>query len=105
MHSRGESFFLKVRPAERDIIPRPRVPMFCLEDTDLHFGCLVKENVLSVLWKAKGVAVKFGFDMKTISFYLSYNCKKTINLNYLTRVYGRCSFTVHLLIGRGQSSF
>jgi len=69
-------FCLKVRPAERDIIPRPRVPMFCLENTDLHFGCLVKTNVLSFLWKAKGVAVKFGFDMKTISFYLSYNCKK-----------------------------
>jgi RNA-dependent RNA polymerase len=50
---RRGSFFLKVRPAERDIIPRPRVPMFCLEDADLHFGCLVKENVLCSL-ESKG---------------------------------------------------
>ena len=28
-----------------------------------------------------------------------------INLNFLMRVYGRCSFIVHLLIGHGQSSF
>ncbi|CAN6233534.1 unnamed protein product [Urochloa humidicola] len=69
------TFFLKVRPADRDIVPRPRVPMFCLEDADLHFGCLVKANVLSVIWKAKNVSVQFGFYMKTIQLCLCYNLK------------------------------
>jgi RNA-dependent RNA polymerase len=68
-------FFLKVRPADHDIVPRPRTPMFCLEDAGLHFGCLVNANVLSVLWKAEEVSVKFGFDMKSIQFCLFYNLK------------------------------
>ncbi|KAL6911456.1 hypothetical protein ACP4OV_000261 [Aristida adscensionis] len=73
---RSGCFYLKVRPADRDIIPRPRTAMFSLEDSVLHFGCLVKENVLSDLWSAKEVSVKFGFEMKKIQFYLSYNFVK-----------------------------
>ena len=46
-------FYLKARPAERDIIPRPRIPMFSLEDTVLHLGCLVKENILSAFFSCK----------------------------------------------------
>jgi len=46
-------FYLKARPAERGIIPRPRIPMFSLEDTVLHLGCLVKENILSAFFSCK----------------------------------------------------
>jgi RNA-dependent RNA polymerase len=73
---RSGRFFLKARPADRDIIPRPRTTMFCLDDAMLHFGCLVKENVLSVLLSAKEVSVHFGFDMRKIYLHLSYNFKK-----------------------------
>jgi hypothetical protein len=39
-----------------------------------------------VLWKAKGVAVKFGFDRKTIVFYLSYNYKNyKLEISYESR--------------------
>lgn len=69
-------FYLKVRPADRDIVPRPRTAMFSLEDAVLHFGCLVKENVLHVLWSAKDVSVKFGFDMKMIQFYVINGFRK-----------------------------
>jgi RNA-dependent RNA polymerase len=61
---RSGRFYLKARPANRDIVPRPRTAMFCLDDAMLHFGCLVKENVLSVLWSAKEVSVQLGFDMR-----------------------------------------
>ncbi|TVU15539.1 hypothetical protein EJB05_39064, partial [Eragrostis curvula] len=80
---RNGRFYLKVRPADRDIVPRPKTTMFSLEDTVLHFGCLVKENVLHVLWSAKEVSVKFGFDMKKIQFYLIYNfIKYKLELSY-----------------------
>jgi RNA-dependent RNA polymerase len=76
-------FYLKARPAERDIIPRPRIPMFSLEDTVLHLGCLVKENILSAFFRASNVSVQFGFDMKKIYFYLSYNLTKyKLELSY-----------------------
>ncbi|KAG8059507.1 hypothetical protein GUJ93_ZPchr0002g26649 [Zizania palustris] len=66
-------YYLKVHRSERDIVPRPRVAMFCLEDATLHFGCLLKERVLSALWSRREVSVEFGFNMKKIYFYLSNN--------------------------------
>ncbi|XP_008644240.1 probable RNA-dependent RNA polymerase 1 [Zea mays] len=76
-------FYLRTRPADRDIVPRPRIPMFSLEDIVLHLGCLVKENILSALFRASNVSVQFGFDMKKIYFYLSYNFTKfKLELSY-----------------------
>ncbi|EEE57765.1 hypothetical protein OsJ_08301 [Oryza sativa Japonica Group] len=63
-------YYLKVHPSDRDIVPRPRVSMFKLEDVTLHFGCLLKETILSALWSRKGVSVEFGFNLKKIYFYL-----------------------------------
>ncbi|EAY87440.1 hypothetical protein OsI_08849 [Oryza sativa Indica Group] len=63
-------YYLKVHPSDRDIVPRPRVSMFKLEDVTLHFGCLLKETILSALWSRTGVSVEFGFNLKKIYFYL-----------------------------------
>jgi len=80
---RSGRFYLKVRPADRDIVPRPRIAMFSLDDAVLHLGCLVKENILSGLFSARNVSVQFGFDMKKIYFYLSYNLiKYKLELSY-----------------------
>ncbi|CAL5054478.1 unnamed protein product [Urochloa decumbens] len=80
---RSGRFYLKVRSADRDIVPRPRIAMFSLEDAVLHLGCLVKENILSVLFSARNVSVQFGFDMKKIYFYLSCNLiKYKLELSY-----------------------
>ncbi|RLM79550.1 hypothetical protein C2845_PM12G26440 [Panicum miliaceum] len=80
---RSGRFYLKVRPADRDIVPRPRIAMFSLDDTVLHLGCLVKENILSGLFSARNVSVQFGFDMKKMYFYLSYNLiKYKLELSY-----------------------
>ncbi|KAG2653839.1 hypothetical protein PVAP13_1NG415300 [Panicum virgatum] len=80
---RSGRFYLKVRPADRDIVPRPRIAMFSLDDAVLHLGCLVKENILSGLFSARNVSVQFGFDMKKIYFYISYNLiKYKLELSY-----------------------
>uniref|UniRef100_A0A0D9VKR2 RNA-dependent RNA polymerase n=1 Tax=Leersia perrieri TaxID=77586 RepID=A0A0D9VKR2_9ORYZ len=67
---RSGHYYLKVHPSDRDIVPRPRVSMFKLEDATLHFGCLLRERVLSALWSRTQVSVEFGFNLKKIHFYL-----------------------------------
>lgn len=80
---RSGRFYLKARPADRDIVPRPRVAMFSLDDAVLHLGCLVNQNILSTIFTARDVSVQFGFDMKKIYFYLSYNLiKYKLELSY-----------------------
>ncbi|XP_051188557.1 probable RNA-dependent RNA polymerase 1 [Lolium perenne] len=79
-------YYLKVRPAEHDIVPRPRTAIFTLRDDAavLHFGCLLSQGEMSVLWSTgRGVSVEFGFGMKKIYFYLLHNLKKyKLELSY-----------------------
>uniref|UniRef100_A0ACD5ZLB8 Uncharacterized protein n=1 Tax=Avena sativa TaxID=4498 RepID=A0ACD5ZLB8_AVESA len=80
---RSGIYYLKARPAERDIVPRPRIALFNLHGATLRFGCLLKQRVLSVLWSSTDVSVEFGFAMKKIYFYLLYNSKKyKLELSY-----------------------
>ncbi|XP_006647856.1 probable RNA-dependent RNA polymerase 1 [Oryza brachyantha] len=67
---RSGRYYLKVHPSDRDIVPRPRVSMFKLEDATLHIGCLLRERVLSALWSRTKVSVEFGFNLKKIYFHL-----------------------------------
>ena len=48
--------YLKVRPAERDIVPSPRTAMFNLQGATLHFGCLL----------AYGFEFEKTFNMKSV---------------------------------------
>ncbi|KAF7080288.1 hypothetical protein CFC21_084390 [Triticum aestivum] len=80
---RSGSNYLKVRPAERDIVLRPRTTIFNLRGATLHFGCLLRERVLSVLWSGTDVSAEFGFAMKKIDFCLTYKLKKyRLELSY-----------------------
>ena len=80
---RSGFYYLKARPAERDIVPRPRTAMFNLQGATLRLGCLLKERILSVLWSSRDVSVEFGFAMKKVYFYLTYNSKKyKLELSY-----------------------
>ncbi|KAK8463078.1 hypothetical protein SEVIR_1G318100v4 [Setaria viridis] len=80
---RSGCIYLKARPADRDIVPRPRIAMFSLDAAALHLGCLVKENILYTLFSVRNISVQFGFDMKKIYFYLSYNLiKYKLELSY-----------------------
>uniref|UniRef100_A0ACD5Y0E2 Uncharacterized protein n=1 Tax=Avena sativa TaxID=4498 RepID=A0ACD5Y0E2_AVESA len=76
-------YHLKLRIAERDIVSRPRTTIFTLHDATLHFGCLLSETVISVLWTGRGVSVEFGFGMEKIYFYLLHDSKKyKLELSY-----------------------
>ncbi|KAM0847860.1 hypothetical protein ACQ4PT_054767 [Festuca glaucescens] len=79
-------YYLKVRPAEHDIVQRPRTAIFNLRDDAavLHFGCLLSQGEMSVLWSTgRGVSVEFGFGMKKIYFYLLHDSKNyKLELSY-----------------------
>ncbi|KAL2347799.1 hypothetical protein Fmac_001799 [Flemingia macrophylla] len=65
--------YLKAREVERDIVPKPRVILFSLEDVKLYFGCQVSKGSFSVLWKKLGVTVNFGTGMRKVHFLFSHN--------------------------------
>ncbi|KAK1265765.1 RNA-dependent RNA polymerase 1 [Acorus gramineus] len=64
---------LFVRYVKRDIVPKPRTPMFKLEDSVLHFGCQISEDRFLVLWSGIKVEVHFGFELRKLHFFLSCN--------------------------------
>ncbi|KAK1314065.1 RNA-dependent RNA polymerase 1 [Acorus calamus] len=64
---------LFVQDMERDIVPKPRTPMFKLQDSVLHFGCQISEDRFLVLWSGIKVQVHFGFELKKLHFLLSCN--------------------------------
>ncbi|XP_074556672.1 LOW QUALITY PROTEIN: putative RNA-dependent RNA polymerase 1 [Curcuma longa] len=75
--------YLTLRNVERDIIPKPREPMFVLENVKLYLGCPLSPERLSVLWSVEDVDVKFGFEMRKIDFCLSYgSCSYKLELAY-----------------------
>ncbi|XP_064986521.1 probable RNA-dependent RNA polymerase 1 [Musa acuminata AAA Group] len=67
-----DGHYLTVRNMERDIIPKPRKPLFVLENVTLHFGCPLSQKRLSVLRSMEDVKVNFGFEMRKIYFLLSH---------------------------------
>ncbi|CAM0944297.1 unnamed protein product [Alopecurus aequalis] len=80
---RSGPYYLKARPAERDIVPRPRTSMFTLQGATLRLGCLLQKRVLSYMWSCTDVSVEFGFAMKKVYFYLRYNSKRyKLELSY-----------------------
>lgn len=75
--------YLTIRNVEHDIIPKPREPMFVLENVKLYLGCPLSPERLSVLWSVEDVNVKFGFEMRKINFCLSYgSCLYKLELAY-----------------------
>ncbi|MQM03461.1 hypothetical protein Taro_036242 [Colocasia esculenta] len=64
--------YLKAREMERDIVPRPRQNMLELSERTLYFGCQVSSDRLHVLFTSYGVEIKFGANMRKISFFGSW---------------------------------
>ncbi|KAI3914603.1 hypothetical protein MKW92_017863 [Papaver armeniacum] len=64
--------YLKVFDRDRDIIPKPRVSMFHLKVSTLHFGCQVSNDCFYTLCKTKDVSLDFGFGFRKLCFLLSY---------------------------------
>lgn len=86
--------YLKVQDKDRDIVPKPRKPLFVLENATLHLGCLISEEALGVLWSCTEVNIHFGFNMKKISFFLAQgnqSYKLELSCESIWDIQQRCS--------------
>ncbi|KAM7270395.1 hypothetical protein ACFE04_029609 [Oxalis oulophora] len=62
--------FLKAKPMDYDIVPKPRQVSHKME-VSLYFGCQVSNDKFILLKKAPSVTVHFGYAMRKISFVLT----------------------------------
>lgn len=69
------TFILTTISAEHDIVQKPRIPLFTLEDAMLHLGCPISSKIFSVLGSFKSVRVDFGFNLRKIYFLISSGSK------------------------------
>ncbi|CAN0876581.1 RNA-dependent RNA polymerase 1 [Linum grandiflorum] len=65
--------YLKTRPCERDIIPKPRTYLHVIESAVLHFGCQTSVDKFSDLWRSADVLMRFGQGMRKLHFLLSHH--------------------------------
>lgn len=71
-----EGFSLKARQVETDMDEAPRSYWHAMEHVTLNLGCQTSKEKFSVLWKKGNVRVEFGFEMRKIYFFLTYNRTK-----------------------------
>ncbi|EPS70289.1 hypothetical protein M569_04468, partial [Genlisea aurea] len=64
------SSYLKVRYSDKELVRNPATNLQLIDQVTLHFGCQISGNKFSVLWSCSDVTVKFGTQLKTISFIL-----------------------------------
>ncbi|XP_030447809.1 probable RNA-dependent RNA polymerase 1 [Syzygium oleosum] len=65
--------YLKAWERRSDIVPNPKVFQHCLDNVTLHFGCQTSEDIFTALWESPNASVKFGFGMRKLLFFLTYN--------------------------------
>ncbi|XP_010043973.2 probable RNA-dependent RNA polymerase 1 isoform X1 [Eucalyptus grandis] len=68
----GDSYF-KASERDSDIVPNPKVFQHSLHNVTLHFGCQSSEDTFTALWESPNASVKFGFGMRKLFFFLTYN--------------------------------
>ncbi|PNX67813.1 RNA-dependent RNA polymerase 1-like protein, partial [Trifolium pratense] len=77
------SYDFKVLEMERDIVPKPREVLACLDDVKLYFGCQISKERFSVLWNESDVRVEFGIGMRKWRFSMRHNDRKfKLELSY-----------------------
>ncbi|KAJ9153033.1 hypothetical protein P3X46_026523 [Hevea brasiliensis] len=65
--------YIKARPMDLDIVPKPRTFLHSMEHITLHFGSQLSKEKFYVLWKGTDVLVNFGSGMRKLHFYLSHH--------------------------------
>ncbi|XP_010043968.2 probable RNA-dependent RNA polymerase 1 [Eucalyptus grandis] len=68
----GDSY-IKAMERDSDIVPNPKVFQHSLDNVTLHFGCQTSEDTFTALWESPNASVKFGFGMRKLFFFLTYN--------------------------------
>lgn len=75
--------YLKARPMEYDMVPRPRLYEHEMESIVLNFGCQMSINKFLVLWEKSDVLVKFGVGLRKMYFLLTfYSMEYKLELAY-----------------------
>lgn len=90
--------YLKVKGGEHDIIPKPRIPMFKLENAILHIGCQVSDVRFANLWSVADVRVTFGFGFRKLGFSFS-----NYGVNYKLELSHECIWQIKLYCPRGEA--
>ncbi|KAF5177280.1 RNA-dependent RNA polymerase [Thalictrum thalictroides] len=88
-----QSYKLRVRKLDRDIVPNPREAMLTLETIALHFGCQTSEKRFHVFEKVENVVVNFGFHLRKVDFFLTYcdvDYKLELSYDSMWQIYERC---------------
>ncbi|XP_024194700.1 RNA-dependent RNA polymerase 1 [Rosa chinensis] len=67
--------YLNFYAADHDIVPKPRTVMHSLQNLELHVGCQVANDKLSVFWRTAEVSVDFGTGTRKFQFRLLYHQK------------------------------
>lgn len=77
------TYILNTLSAEHDIVQKPRISLFTLEDAMLHLGCPISSDKFSVLRSFKSVRVDFGFNLRKIYFFIPWLSKSyKLELSY-----------------------
>ncbi|XP_020584591.1 probable RNA-dependent RNA polymerase 1 isoform X2 [Phalaenopsis equestris] len=78
-----EKSYLTSRDVERDIVPKPITASHVMEDVIVHFGCQISEKKLYILWTARDARIEFGFNLRKISLFTSWeDCLYKLELSY-----------------------
>lgn len=93
----GDSY-LKALERDSDIVPNSKVFQHCLDNVNLHFGCQTSEDMFTALWESPNASVKFGFGMRKLFFFLTYDC-----VDYMLELSYENIWQIQLHQPRGQT--
>lgn len=65
--------YLKARKMEQDMVPKPRMSLYRMDNLQLHFGCQISKEKFSTFWTKAGVYLNFGIGMRKLHFMLSHD--------------------------------
>ena len=75
--------YLNVYKKDMDLVQKPRHYALEMDGVNLHFGCQVSKQVLSVLYTTRNASVKFGFGARKLYFGVTeYGASYKLQLSY-----------------------
>ncbi|KAF8040293.1 hypothetical protein BT93_B2508 [Corymbia citriodora subsp. variegata] len=90
--------YLKASERDSDIVRNPKVFRHCLDNVTLHFGCQTSEDTFNGLWESRNASVKFGFGIRKLFFFLTYDL-----MDYMLELSYENIWQIQLHKPRGQS--
>ncbi|XP_061371833.1 probable RNA-dependent RNA polymerase 1 [Gastrolobium bilobum] len=82
-------YVLNATEIKHDILPKPRIFPYSMDDIVVHFGCQTSKEKLGVFWKHPNASVKFGSRLRKMYIffhYLSMDYKLQISSESVSRI-------------------